>query len=676
MKTTKRLFGSLLTLALAFMLALTAVVPTFAAPVDQENLTVRIRNNDGLPAMSETQFDVYQIFTGTPNKEKEAQSNDWDAENWNNYTLADIEWGASVQDNAQLTLLTALQSADWAVVDGKNVFADASTATQVAEALVGRTNKFLQNFAKTVLAIPTIKTVTLEPGNPALDSGKPDDPADDSLTFTLPDTGYYLFAENAAEHTEGDAVSEYMLAVVGEQDILLKASVPTVDKTITDGENDSYKGDVEGVGKVVEFDLKGTLPKNFNDFDTYYYKFTDTLSKGLTFDPKSVVVTVKAKDGTIYTIDPSQYALFSSKLSETDESTLIVVAFNDLKHGDNETTDEFEEGLNSGLKYTKKGDTAGTGYVVLDPDAEIHVAYKATVNTNAVIGVEGNPNDVDLTYSNDPNSNSRGKTEKVTVYVYAFGLDLTKVGSDNPEAGLEGAGFVLKDKDGHYAIFEDQYVDTTGKNFADAQDSTHQTKVRRLTGWTTADQDAEVEKLIAAYDTAKKDFDKASDTEQQEPDGTAYKALQKAKNDLAQYLLVSEKEGAIPDIYGLDEGKFALQEVITPDGYNTMDDFSFTIQAEVDTNGELQGVTYTPDNGLPVRYDNFGNENVPNETAKAVFRSGLLPEKLVNQKAPFLPFTGGMGTLIFYILGAVLIAGAVTYLVIASKKRKKAQENT
>lgn len=46
--------------------------------------------------------------------------------------------------------------------------------------------------------------------------------------------------------------------------------------------------------------------------------------------------------------------------------------------------------------------------------------------------------------------------------------------------------------------------------------------------------------------------------------------------------------------------------------------------------------------------------------------------KVLNQSGTELPSTGGMGTTIFYILGSILVVGAVVLLV--TKKRMSASD--
>ncbi len=716
MKTTNRTFGKLLALALVVLFALTAVVPVLAEPVEQDNLQVVIHNNEGLPAMTENQFTVYQLFTGSPFKEggipegDVSDAGEWGAENWNNYTLADIEWGASVvgekdgvkYDHSEdllkeLQALTADADA-WAFADGANVFAEVGTAEELARVLEAhKTNAFLQHFAKIVADKGGLEPID---GKCEVTSDK-ENPENDYLTFAFDKAGYYLFVEaDKSEPDEQDATSEYILAVLGDQEINLKASVPTVDKDIVDSAN-TDKGDVAGVSDYVQFKLTGTLPKNYGDFDTYKYAFHDTLSNGLTLvGPDAehpLVVRVYAnkaaadadtdlKGGTV--LESTNYSVVKDGL---EDGCTLEVKFTDLK--------------------TLKNDGAE---ITVTKDSIFVVTYYAQVNENAVIGVAGNPNTVDLEFSNDPNHDGTGRTQEKKVYVYAFGLDLVKVASDklddgdDDNDGLPGAGFVLKNAAGNYAIFKDQYVLTVTTTVTEGAESTttktqtfYETKeaaeaaktdaekansdtttveavvdsIRRLTGWTSETSDPSTEEvtvLIGKYDEAKEAFDDAKKADREEG-GTAYNALEEAKAALEAYLLESGETGEIPDVYGLDEGKYTLKEVITPDGYNTMDEFVFVIQAETDENGALVRVTYSAEGKPGIVYDNFGNDQIPNTAAKGVFSSGLLPDTLINQKAPFLPFTGGTGTMIFYILGAVLIAGAVTYLVIAAKRRKKAE---
>ena len=123
---------------------------------------------------------------------------------------------------------------------------------------------------------------------------------DDSPIWKFNDVsaGYYLILANDLRQVsgsptppEGAAFPARMLFVASNVSQQIKESVPVFDKfvvrnsTVDDKkvESNSNLKDtaVAGVGDVVEFQLRGTLPTNFEKYDVYQYIFTDTLDKGL-----------------------------------------------------------------------------------------------------------------------------------------------------------------------------------------------------------------------------------------------------------------------------------------------------------------------------------------------------------------------------------------------------------
>ena len=97
----------------------------------------------------------------------------------------------------------------------------------------------------------------------------------------------------------------------------------------------------------------------------------------------------------------------------------------------------------------------------------------------------------------------------------------------------------------------------------------------------------------------------------------------------------SDDKGAVPAFTGLADGKYTLIEKTVPAGYNKAADSTFTIEA--------------------------GNYDIGNLEQAAT---------VTNKLGSALPSTGGIGTTIFYTVGAMLVVGAG--IVLVSKRRMNA----
>lgn len=105
---------------------------------------------------------------------------------------------------------------------------------------------------------------------------------------------------------------------------------------------------------------------------------------------------------------------------------------------------------------------------------------------------------------------------------------------------------------------------------------------------------------------------------------------------------------------GLDDGNYVLVETKTPAGYNTCKSIQFNIGARHD------GYELTE-----LSFNGFSSDNVDLE-------NGKITTEVENRQGSHLPETGGIGTTIFYVLGAVMVVGAAVLLV--TKKRMSAAE--
>lgn len=247
--------------------------------------------------------------------------------------------------------------------------------------------------------------------------------ASGSSSIEVPEAGYYLIKDkdNSLTGKDGKAYTAYILKVIKDETVKPKADVPSVIKKVKDtndttGETTDWQDSADyDFGDKVPFQLTATLPKtNFDKYQTYYLEFSDTLSKGLEFNADSL--TVKVGESVL---TAGQYKITTEKDTATGAIKLSVV-ITDVK---------------------ALGGTAG-GKVTVD--------YTATLTTDAVIGAKGNPNEVELIYSNNPNENGTGKpkdtgkTPKDTVVVFTYKTVVNKV--DQNQQPLTGAGFTLYKK--------------------------------------------------------------------------------------------------------------------------------------------------------------------------------------------------------------------------------------
>lgn len=556
MKHMKKLAGILL----ALVMALTLAVPAFAATVSVPS--------DGI--LKDHAFTAYQIFSG---REDDG-------------VLSDVQWGSGIKS---ADFLTALQG-DAAY---GSLFTGCATAADVAKVLGdNNTNSGLADrFAELAYANTTGTGTALTAGE-----------------NTLAD-GYYLIVDTTANVGEGGAYNKALLEVVGDIEITVKTDAPTVEKKIVEGEK---KVDVNeaSIGDTVSYEITGTLPGNLADYNTYYYVFTDTLSKGLTFNDDVKVEVVNG--GT--SVDVTDYFYISAtNYSETD-GTVITVGIQDLL------------ALNN------------LGSVTVDKDSKIVITYTATLNENAVIAGAGNPNDVQLKYSNDPNNSGDGTTtpppqnpgkpepthptgDTPKDTVVTFTTELTILKHDEKGNILPGAEFTLTG-DGVNVVL------VTTETFTADADGDY---------WKLADgtytKTAPTEDTAADYDSTDTKYTKTVEIVAK---GTG-------KTETVVVGTVDSETGTVT-FTGLGAGTYTITETKTPAGYNTIEPITFTITFDAGTK------TFASDNANVV----VGADN-------------KLDTTIINQSGATLPETGGVGTTLFYVLGAILVLGAGVLLV--AKKR-------
>lgn len=296
--------------------------------------------------------------------------------------------------------------------------------------------------------------------------------------------GYYLVKDQDGSLTgDHDSYTEYIIKVVENTTADPKSDVPVVQKKVKDI-NDSTDNALTNwqdsadydIGDSVPFQLKATLADNVSSYTTYKVVFHDTQSKGLTYK----------NDAKVY-IDGTETNGFTVTATvNADGTTTLTVSCDDVKA--------------LGARNS----------------SVITVEYTATLNENAVLGSAGNPNEVYLGYSNNPNksetgNNETGNTPKDVVIVFTYKTVISKV-TKNPDYDPEVEG-------------SKEYIPLTGAEFT-------------------------LEK-----------YNKETDE---------WKLITAVKNN----------EGTTFTFTGLDDGNYRLTETTTPAGYNSIDPIEFTVTAE------------------------------------------------------------------------------------------------
>ncbi|MCI6431516.1 MAG: isopeptide-forming domain-containing fimbrial protein [Oliverpabstia sp.] len=377
--------------------------------------------------------------------------------------------------------------------------------------------------------------------------------------------GYYLVKDKDGSLTgDNDSYTEYIVKVVSNTTATPKSDVPTVQKKVKDINNSTDDAMTDwqdsadhDIGDSVPFQLKATLAKNVSSYTTYKVVFHDTQSKGLTYN-NDAKVYIDGKETNGFTVTATVNA---------DGTTTLTVSCDDVK-------------------------ALGAGN-----SSVITVEYTATLNGNAVLGSAGNPNEVYLEYSNNPNkseegNNETGNTPEDVVIVFTYKTIINKV-TKNPDYNPEEEG-------------SEEYIPLTGAEFT-----------------------------LEKYN---KETDK-------------WKSITVVKNDAGTTFTFS----------GLDDGNYRLTETKTPAGYNSIDPIEFTVTAEHDVLSDNPALTSLS-----------GNATTGELTFTSNTTEGSLSADVVNKKGSTLPETGGMGTTIFYVIGAILVIGAGVVLI--TRKRMSASK--
>ncbi len=403
-----------LTAALSFGGVMAPVTMAFA-----EGAAGSITINKVDEANKDNTFKAYQIF-----KAKVAD------EGSKGKVASDIEWSSTTIGRKVIAAIKG--SAKYKEIvdaDGAATLADSATAPVVAEWLA-------KNVTGTSASSATSSEGTrVAPGDvlyaiaaaitdetPAGNSFKVDD------SWTRPvayGDGYYLFVPDGLTNpAKPNTGTSPIFAIVGGHPVVVteKTSIPTVEKKILDDTADTDAANAEEsnwknsgdawIGQDIDYRLTGHVADNIASYNTYYYEFQDTLSKGLK--------VVKNSDGSpnglhVYIVD--------------NGGKKEVVANADKGYTATVTSGETEL-LNVTFKNLKTVQTTKGEPIEVSAASKVVVTYKAQLTSDVEYKAGGTTNEVKLVYSNNPMTDDKGTSESDKVTDYVFGLDVTKADAD------------------------------------------------------------------------------------------------------------------------------------------------------------------------------------------------------------------------------------------------------
>lgn len=368
-KTAKTIFAAVL----AILVLATMIVPGFAATG-----SITITNSNDAVSMNGHTYKAYKIFDVTYNTEKTVYD----------YKIAPAFVAYFESLNLAESLGEDLDARAYSYVS--SISGDAA----------------LQAFAKEIYNYKGDAAGSVTANN-----------ANSAVIPNL-ETGYYLVYDEGSAAPGNNAEKAIANIALTTTDpnatIVLKASVPTIDKKIT-GVADAASNSASATGEDavsatinqhVGFQIDSIVP-DLTGYTNYTYKVSDTMSDALVPD-KNAKVTIGSSDITS-----------SSEIVYSGQTMTITVPFSVLR------------------TYAK--------------DTPITITYSARVSANASIypSATGNSNEATLEYSNNVDDLTiKDTTPPSEVHVYLFSIDVTKV--NDKDEKLSGAKFVLKDSANNY----------------------------------------------------------------------------------------------------------------------------------------------------------------------------------------------------------------------------------
>ena len=411
--------------------------------------------------------------------------------------------------------------------------------------------------------------------------------------------------------------------------------IPSLEKTLREAKADTGKTDdyahtgTASAGDTIDYQIVSTLPSITSEA-TYLscYTFIDTLSAGLTYTKRDVTLEIF-----------SDAACKNPVTGWKEADGYFTVSYNDTKDGKTAMTVEMTA---KGLAEINKSKTVYADASMVNSgfsDCTMRLTYTAKVDSDnsLVVGDKGNDNKVVLTWKRT--SETFYDTLVDDARIYTYGIDLTKLFSDG-KGDFSKVEFLVQNKTDNYFVKaklnQDEGVYYVTGHTTNKEDATHFVPVK------TGDTKGRI--LIKGLED-----DTYSMTEVRTDSG--YVLL---KQDIE--VVISQKESAesctvyASDTLGLIQNDPRYAQII---------------QSEADLKNIPQKHL---EHKLRTASATVSGKNV-NMTEDNGSANAEAPLTVVNTRGFDLPKTGDNGTMMFTIVGILLMVSAAVVLYLVSNKK-------
>lgn len=412
--------------------------------------------------------------------------------------------------------------------------------------------------------------------------------------------------------------------------------IPSLEKTLRENKNDTGKTEAyahtgtASAGDTIDYQIISTLPSITSE-STYLscYTFVDTLSKGLTYNKGDVILEFF----TDATCTDS-----AAKWTEADGK--FTVAYNTTEAGESVMTIEMTA---AGLTEINTSKAVYSGAFMVNSgysDCTVRITYAAKMDSSSdlVFGDKGNDNKVVLTWKRS--SQNYYDTLVDDCHVFSYGIDLTKLFSDG-KGDFSKVEFLIQNKTDNYFV-KAELNETEGVYYV-VDHVTDKADATRFVPVKTADAQGRI--IVKGLED-----DTYTMTEVRTDNG--YVLL---KQDIE--VVISQKESAdsctvyASDTLGLIQNDPRYAQIIQSNA-----DLKNIPQKHLEH--KLRTASATVSGKKVNMVEDNGSTN-----AEA-------PLTVVNTRGFDLPKTGDNGTMMFTVVGILLMVGAVSVIALVSREKR------